>query len=85
MDEKWISAEINPPVKGHYLAYHFYMDYVVISYWDGNKWEHEGGYVTHWMELPEKPINAIEVYTRMGYGMSITTSSTDIEIDKETK
>jgi len=51
-----------PPKPSRYLIYFLYQDVVRISYWDGESWDLKGCLsITHWMELPEKPENAVAV------------------------
>jgi hypothetical protein len=70
MNKKWNSAaKKNPTKPGYYLAYHWYMDIINKTYWDGGKCGENGGYVTNWMDLPPKPTNATRTYVELGYGI----------------
>ena len=55
MSNEWIRIDAKLPKEpGRYLAYHYYMDVIVIVFWDGESWE-EGYNITHWMSLPDSP------------------------------
>jgi hypothetical protein len=66
MMSEWIRVDVSLPEEvGRYLAYHYYMDFIVVVYWDGKSWE-RGYNITHWMALPEKPKDWAQVALATG-------------------
>lgn len=58
--DNWIKIEESPKHDGEYLCYDKSLDCQFVSFWDGLHWGYLGSIrveVTHWMPLPEPPIN----------------------------